>query len=81
MVCMHFDTINGKQEETESAKSNQDIVNTEVMEREYEDNNNEVNGMMVDNKGLFDGNKKRFFQYSKRDEKQVFNTDFCRVEI
>ena len=78
---MHFDIIDGKQEENETAKSNQYIVDTEITEHEYKDNNNKVNDMMVDNQGWFDGNKKKNFPYSKRDEKQVLNPDFCRDGI
>lgn len=61
MICMHFDTIADEQEDTETLKSNENIVGTEVVEREYKDSSNEGSSLMVDNQGWFDGNKKRFF--------------------
>ena len=65
MICMRFDTIDDEQEETETTKSNQNIVGTEIVERECEDSNNEASSLMVDNQGWFDGNKKRFSHTSK----------------
>lgn len=81
MICMHFDTIDDEQDYTKTAKSNKNIVGTEIVERKYEDSSNEGSSLIVDNQGWFDGNKKRFFPYSKRDEKQVLNLDFHRGGI
>ena len=81
MIYMHFDIIDLNKEETKLAEESHDVVNTDVEKREYEVNSNQVSGLMVDNQGWFAGNKKKFFPYSKRDEKQVLNPDFCQGGI
>ena len=65
----------------EAAKDNQDTIDTESTGRRYEDKEKQSVERMVDNQGWFGGNKKRFFPYSKRDEKQVMNPDFCQGGI
>ena len=81
MICMHWDTTSINKKDDEVAEEFQDIIDTESSEHECKDEGKQNVERMVDNQGWFGGNKKRFFPYSKRDEKQVLNPDFCQGGI
>ena len=81
MICMHWETTSVSEEDDEVTEENQDTIDTESTERGYKDEEKQTVERIIDNQGWFGANKKRFFPYSKRDEKQVMNPDFCQGGI